>query len=156
MLHPKLWICLNGKTSVQYKYLVSCTLFLCLSEFLRTKVRPKKYQTTNKKHHLKPPGHSVKDHQPLTTKNHQRLASTLPFVGICDLGLANFRCVWLCWLSFHPTLVGCWFVRRIFLGWQCYILYTYITNVTFWFKKRLGWKSNMHVEVLPIEHKGFY
>lgn len=114
----KLGICLNGKTYVQYKYLVACTLFLCLSEFLCTKVGPKKYQTTNKKHHLKPPGHSVKDHQPLATKNRQRLASTLPFVGICDLGLT---CL-LYWLSFHPTLVGCWFVRLIFLGWQCYIL----------------------------------
>ena len=108
-----------GKAYVQYTYLVSCTVFLCLSEFLRTKVRPNTYQTTNKKHHLKPPGRSVKDHQPLATKNHQWLASTLPFVGICDLGVPNSLCVWLCWLLFYPTLVGFWFARLIFLlGWH--------------------------------------
>ena len=42
---------------------------------------------------MKPPGHLAKNHQPLATENHQRLASTLPFVGICDLGVPNRRCV---------------------------------------------------------------
>ena len=121
-----------GKAYVQYTYLVACTLFFVFfSEFLRTKVRPKKYQTTNKTHRLKPPGRSVKDHQPLATKNHQWLASTLPFVGICDLGLTDFRCV---------CCIGCRFTQHWLgvglLGWYFWggnaIYSTYITNGTFW------------------------